>query len=316
MEVHQTHDKFFRSWFSRKENLANFLETALPTEVYVLLDTSTLAVNDGTFIDEEHREHFSDLSASVLLNGTNAKIYILVEHKSYSDRWALLQILRYMIQTWSSDTKETPSSPLVPILPVLFYHGETKVIPERFSRLFPADYPEVLKVYQPEFLCQVFNLTTTPDSSLRGPPEMEAALWALKYSRTQIDMALRAFNRLAETMGRIFVDQPAFKEIELYLLSSSGLTAEELLDKINYLLTNTYLKEDFMSTAENLIAHGEARGEARGVAIGEARGEARGEAIGKHLEKLAIARNLKNLGLSVQQICQGTGLTEEEVNQL
>jgi predicted transposase YdaD len=33
-EVHNPHDKFFKTWFSRPENLIPFLETALPANVF------------------------------------------------------------------------------------------------------------------------------------------------------------------------------------------------------------------------------------------------------------------------------------------
>jgi predicted transposase/invertase (TIGR01784 family) len=89
--VHNPHDKFFRSWFSRPENLIPFLQTALPAEVFGQLDTTTLDISDGTFIDEEHREHFSDLSATVQVQGLESRLYILVEHKSYSDHRNWLQ---------------------------------------------------------------------------------------------------------------------------------------------------------------------------------------------------------------------------------
>lgn len=43
------------------------------------------------------------------------------------------------------------------------------------------------------------------------------------------------------------------------------------------------------------------------------KGLAEGLAEGQAKEKVAIARNLKSLGLSTAQIAQATGLTEEEV---
>lgn len=46
---------------------------------------------------------------------------------------------------------------------------------------------------------------------------------------------------------------------------------------------------------------------------GLAEGRAEGRAEGQAKEKVAIARNLKSLGLSTAQIAQATGLTEEEV---
>ncbi len=93
-------------------------------------------------------------------------------------------------------------------------------------------------------------------------------------------------------MDRMARHDPAFKEIELYLLASSSLTPEELINTINQLLTDNWLKEDIMSTAEMLIA--------------------RGKAEGKLSEKLAIAKRLKELGMPLAQLCQATGLSEEE----
>ena len=51
----------------------------------------------------------------------------------------------------------------------------------------------------------------------------------------------------------------------------------------------------------------------KGLAEGRAEGRAEGLAEGQAKEKVAIARNLKSLGLSTAQIAQATGLTEEEV---
>ena len=61
------------------------------------------------------------------------------------------------------------------------------------------------------------------------------------------------------------------------------------------------------------IAEGRAEGRAEGLAEGRAEGRAEGLAEGQAKEKVAIARNLKSLGLSTAQIAQATGLTEEEV---
>lgn len=58
---------------------------------------------------------------------------------------------------------------------------------------------------------------------------------------------------------------------------------------------------------------GLAEGLAEGRAEGRAEGLAEGLAEGQAKEKVAIARNLKSLGLSTAQIAQATGLTEEEV---
>ncbi len=89
MDLSHPHDKFFKSWFSEPEHLTELLKVVLPPTLLTHLDWATLAVQDGTFVDEEHKEHFSDLAATVLFSGQSAslplQLYFLIEHKSYND---------------------------------------------------------------------------------------------------------------------------------------------------------------------------------------------------------------------------------------
>ena len=131
------HDAFFTAYFSRPAAFAQLLEFTLPAEVYSMLDLSTLSIDTGSYIDEHLRRHFSDLAATVRVSAQahgaadtplsapagdagsplsppsadpdvgagTANVYVLVEHKSYKDSSALLQILRYMVRIWSEQQK-------------------------------------------------------------------------------------------------------------------------------------------------------------------------------------------------------------------
>ena len=187
-------------------------------------------------------------------------------------------------------------APLCPILPILFYHGKSKQIPTDFELLFAKNLPKELENYIPRFLCEIFNLTSLPDNQLEGPPELEAALWAMKYARTQVDLALKAFDRLAASLGKVFIQNPSFREIELYLFASSGLTPEQILDKINKLIHDKFMQEEIMSTAEMLMARGEARGEARG--------------------KLETAKRMMEDEISIEIIAKYTGLSVSEIEKI
>jgi len=300
MDLYHPHDSFVRSWLGHPDQLAGFLELCLPPAVFALLDTTSIRIHNGTYIDQEHRQHFSDIAATVDMAGTKAQVYVLVEHKSWNDPWALLQILRYMVQTWTRDCKEPGPYCLVPIIPVLFYHGPQPRIRTRFPELFASGLPPVLNPYQPRFQCDVLNLTTLPDEEIRGSPEQEAALWAIKYARTQTDLALQALNRLAQAAGEAFFNSPHIKDIEVYLLSSSELRPEEIIDRITAIVTELRLREDVMSTAQMLIA--------QGITQGEARGEAR--------SKMEIARKFKASGMAVEQVAALCDLEEEVVRSL
>ena len=95
------HDRFFKELFSRLEVAQDFVRHYLPTEIVALLDVTTLDIVKDSFIDPELQEHFSDLLYQVTLQtGHEAYIYLLFEHKSYSDAKIALQLLRYMINIW------------------------------------------------------------------------------------------------------------------------------------------------------------------------------------------------------------------------
>jgi predicted transposase/invertase (TIGR01784 family) len=69
----------------------------------------------------------------------------------------------------------------------------------------------------------------------------------------------------------------------------------------------------FVVDAEN---RGRAEGKAEGKAEGRAEGKAEGRAEGKAEGIIQIAKNMKSLGISVQQISAATGLDEKDINQL
>ncbi len=196
---------------------------------------------------------------------------------------------------------------LTPIVPILFYHGEALKQTERFEEMFPDDLPEVVSSYVPPFRCEVLNLTASEISDLSVSLQTQAALWAMKYSRTEFSLALEALERLVKTLGHNFLQSADFKSIEVYLFSSSTLSRAELIDLINQRITDSFLGEEIMTTAQALIKEGKAQGEA----IAEAKWVAR-----VHEEKRFMAKKLLELGLSVEQIVQTTGLESEEVETL
>jgi predicted transposase/invertase (TIGR01784 family) len=56
-------------------------------------------VISGSFVDEELRQHHSDVLFRVQLkSGSDAFAYVLVEHKSVPDPIARLQLLRYVVR--------------------------------------------------------------------------------------------------------------------------------------------------------------------------------------------------------------------------
>ena len=57
-------------------------------------------------------------------------------------------------------------------------------------------------------------------------------------------------------------------------------------------------------------------GEAKGFSLGIAQGKQEGISAGSHQKALETAKNLLDLGLSIENIARATGLTEAEVEAL
>jgi predicted transposase/invertase (TIGR01784 family) len=91
------HDAFFKSYFGNQENLTELVKASFPASLTRLLDFSTLTIEPGTYIDEELQAHFSDLAASVQTTTGEAKVYVLVEHKSYHKEF-LRKRIAWLIQ--------------------------------------------------------------------------------------------------------------------------------------------------------------------------------------------------------------------------
>jgi len=178
MTVQNAHDKFFRESFGRVHIARNYLEEYLPDPVLALLDLDTLTLQDGSFIDEEMREHQTDLLYQVQLNdGGAASIYLLFEHKSFPDLLVALQLLRYMVSQWQQQVKE--KVPLTPIIPLVVYHGERAWhIATEFSALLAV--PEELRPYQPNFRYHLSDFSHLSDETIRGEIWLRVCLSVLR----------------------------------------------------------------------------------------------------------------------------------------
>ena len=81
-------------------------------------------------------------------------------------------------------------------------------------------------------------------------------------------------------------------------------------------LFDTSRDEGFAEGKEEGLEAGRAEGRAEGLAEGRAEGLAEGRAEGEKNKAIAIARNLKSLNLSIEQIVKVTGLTQEQIEEL
>ena len=267
------HDKYFKGMFSRKEVAVNFIQNYFPPEVVQHLDLSQFEIRKDSFVDPHLTEHFSDILYQVGLRHTetdqpqSAYIYLLFDHKSYSDSLVAFQLLRYATNIWDMALKQRRADKaqkgkrirLPVIFPLVVYHGEEGwTASQQFIDLFDA--PEELKPYIPNFAYWLCDLTTYDDKEIIGQALLQICLRVLKYSRAEDILArLPEIFRLFEEISNQRTATEVLYSVLRYLShSSEQLTKERLTQVVEAVFEQG--GETMATIAQQLRMEGEAIG--------------------------------------------------------
>jgi predicted transposase/invertase (TIGR01784 family) len=286
-KVNNPHDHFFREVMSQTDLAAEFLSLYLPPEVAALLDFSSLTTCQDGFIDEDLEEHLSDLLYRVRAKtGADAFLHLLLEHKSWPEKWVNLQILRYKTLFWHN-LQRSGAKTLPYIIPVICYHGRRPWrVPPNFSALFgPQRGLEALQPYALEFRHHLCDLTRYDDEDLTGNPALQTVLRLLKYAFRESDLRreLIPIWRLAQTSDFPQLRFDSFVEVcSKYLEKGARLPKNEIINAYN-----TAVKETGGANMEGFFESwrkdGLRVGKQEGLQLGRQEGRQEGER-GKALE--------------------------------
>ena len=157
-DIHQPHDRLFRSVFSDASEAAALLQAALPDTVRDSFDDEDLqGSQSGLLYQVEHAA-----------TGQPVSMYLLFEHQSSPDPWMRLRLLRYCCRIWEADRRDDPDRrELRPIVPVVFYQGARGWSHStEFSDLFPEAARALPWV--PRFAHQLLDRTTLDPGEVAG----------------------------------------------------------------------------------------------------------------------------------------------------
>ncbi len=219
-DLKHPHDSFFKHLMSNPQNVRDFIEAFLPIEIVENLDLENLRIIDTEKIDKKYKRYYLDISVSCNLKNRNVEIYLVFEHKSYPDKFTLIQILSYCIVVWESDLKKGINPK--PIIPVIFYHGRKSFnLPSRFSDYY--EISEEMKKYLLDFEVIIFDTRKYRD-------EMIASSVKNQYLKASI-----------LTMKYIFEDIEKWKEI---LKEALKLEKDDTVDILNYIASSKNLSDE------------------------------------------------------------------------
>jgi predicted transposase/invertase (TIGR01784 family) len=268
-EIHQPHDRFFRSVFSEIDNVRDLLRNSLPPRILQLLDLKSIELADDSFIDERLSLYQSDILIRARMRASPVLIYILVDHKSYPDKWTVFQLLVYMVRIWERELSKNRKLKKLPcIIPVIFYHGNSQwSYPLNFAS-YVAAFDNDLKAYVPEFHTLMFNLRTVDLESVQSGIVFQLALRAFKHTGKELRSHLR---EMVVSISQLPVDSKTkafLSRLFEYILKVGGdfevTTVEEELRSVG----SDISREVLMTLEEQILERGKVAGKIEGTIQG------------------------------------------------
>lgn len=298
------HDSYLRSVLSDMEVAAVYFKTVLPAHLVERLDFSTLKLTPNSYVSDELEQSMSDVVYSCGFKGGGSlavEIALLIEHKSYYDKYALLQIGGYLFSGYRQQLKqEKKKKNLTPIIPILFYHGEEKWDYRTLENLFGDEYAEFFD-YIPNFSYIYNNLRDTADGELMALQHgfLTTSLLLLKHTfdsawiQGNVDMLL--------LVGLSQGEESRHRSMLLYLFDRMEFDEEQIMEKIKEFPKD--IKEKIMSTYDLLIEKGRK----------EERSKAEAEKLAEKRE--SVIKMLRN-GFDMKLISDIIGLPIKEIEKL
>ena len=286
------HDALFRALVSEPARAASLLAEYLPQEVAALLDPEAPPeAVEGSFVDEDAARTQCDALFRVRLrSGHEARLYVLLEHKSRVDADTPLQILKYMVNIWRREIEGGGAGDRLPtIIPLVFYHGRGRWTAPR-SVPGMIDAPEALEPFVREFAYVVHDLGEIAPRRLSGSPEVRAGLLALRVVHAEeIPPDL-----LDEMTGGPVAGSSFERHIVRYIAERMNLTPPLLEASLRRTKPDRW--EALMGTvAQAWIEQGRAEGRAEGIETGIERGRSEGREEGRAEGRAGIVLRLLEL---------------------
>ena len=278
---------FFGHWCPRSRRTAALLQEHLPSEMAALIDFEHPPEQlEGTFINGVGAKTQCDALFRVRLKGgQDARIFVLLEHKSSVDYNTPLQLARYMLNIWERELNTIPGRSKLPmILPLVFYHGLGEwTAPLSLAEMI--DVPDGVDDPLRGFAYTLRDLRRLDPRLLAQDPEVQAALVALWLVFEE--------NVLPELLDLVTGGTVDGSEFESHIITyiSEKFNIEPPTLEASLQRTKPQRWETLMGTAaESWLKQGRAEGKTEGKAEGIAEGKVIGIAEGKAETFLRQAR--------------------------
>jgi hypothetical protein len=212
-----------------------------------------------------------------------AILYLLLEHKSRSDRFTALQLLGYVVGIWKAMRRRQPRLRwLPPVLPIVIHHDRrgwtaSTELSELVdvTGLAPEVAAEVLAL-QPRFRFLIDSSVRRTEAELRGLAlswlgklTLAALQFVARRDPVDVTAAIVRWADVARSVLKAPSGHEAFAAITSYILMTTTLEPEDFGMVVEQQV-GTEAKSIMRSTGARLRAEGKAEGKAEGATEGRA----------------------------------------------
>ena len=255
----QPHDRFFKMLFSKRSVAQHYINQFMPKSITEKLDLRTLKIAKDTFIDENLKDHFSDIvyTCNWQKEGNKkkqqVKVCLLLEHKSNPSKYPHFQLLRYIVNSWDNDLAQNRKPRIV--VPIILYHGKQKWKVKNINNYFDVTPDSPFFQYLPKFDYHLTDLSHYSDKEILNLSGnfLINGLILLKHKRDReyllknIEIVFIHIELYQDEEGKSFV-----KSMFIYIFDAFGLTQQlinELIEEIKKTKPMAHITFDkFMET--------------------------------------------------------------------
>ncbi|BBB15359.1 putative transposase YhgA family protein [Candidatus Rickettsiella viridis] len=288
IKIYNPHDRIFKKFFTDIEVVKEFINAYFPKALQKKCDFSTLKIELGSFVEEDLRQHHSDILYSLKIDGITGYVYINVEHQSTPDELMPFRMLRYklaiMKQHLDQGHKKLPA-----VIPMLFYHGKKQPYPFSLALIDCFEDVEFAKNY-------FFNSPLLVDISQVSDEKLTEHKVLGSLELVQKHIFTRDLEGIASALVRLMqasqiqLAHELFNALVYYMLSQGETSSVQKV--IAVLLTIEDYREDVMNAAQQLKQQGLQQG------LRQGRKEGRYE----------VAKDLLAAGMPIEQVRKLTKL--------
>ena len=275
--IQNPHDALFRGVFADPQRAAELLRGVMRKDL-TATDWSSLERLDASFVDEELRDHRADLLFRAKISRRTCYFYIVLEHKAGPVRYAVFQLMRYVVRIWEQFRTDEPTATHLPlVLPILVHTGDGPwASPCNLTELLDASgASEGLLALQPTFTCKLFDLGGTDKAGLRRRRlTVQTLLPLLHLQQVRRNVATAVLLLAWRPLYRQLLAMPGGPQIANRLYSYVATVSNDDPKHLRaaYARISKTSEEQYMTVAEKLREEGRQEGERVGLQRGMQRG--------------------------------------------